>query len=320
MTRRRGPALRRRHRRRCRDRGPTPRDRTGRTHRLAVDVLTTTARDATTSANDFEIGSSLDGVGVHRFPVERAHQVISIGSAPACSTGPDRLRPPSRPPGWRSRSMLACACRGDRGDRGRRRCVPSISLLPDRCRAAARYAACRAASGRARRATDPVAALRRDVRRPPPGSSTGAKPSGGSQNVCSRWRAVHSSSSASASSPDPAIPRWRAPRSASADADRSSCASGASTTARGSAPRRVLHAVQRTAPERPQARVRGPGGGRAPPHPDIVIVGRVEEDVKWGLLRAARALVSPSAYESFSIVLLEAWSVDTPALVNRRSR
>jgi glycosyltransferase involved in cell wall biosynthesis len=51
-------------------------------------------------------------------------------------------------------------------------------------------------------------------------------------------------------------------------------------------------------------------------HSDIVVAGRVDEDVKWGLLRAADALVSPSAYESFSIVLLEAWCVGTPALVN----
>ena len=63
----------------------------------------------------------------------------------------------------------------------------------------------------------------------------------------------------------------------------------------------------------------GPVIDAPPPHPDIVIAGRVDEDVKWGLLRAAHALVSPSAYESFSIVLLEAWSVGTPALVNGRS-
>ena len=46
--------------------------------------------------------------------------------------------------------------------------------------------------------------------------------------------------------------------------------------------------------------------------------GPVDEAVKWGLLRGAFALVSPSAFESFSIVLLEAWSVGTPALVNSR--
>jgi glycosyltransferase involved in cell wall biosynthesis len=53
-------------------------------------------------------------------------------------------------------------------------------------------------------------------------------------------------------------------------------------------------------------------------HPGIVVAGRVDEATKWGLLRGALALVSPSAYESFSIVLMEAWSVGIPALVNAR--
>jgi len=62
----------------------------------------------------------------------------------------------------------------------------------------------------------------------------------------------------------------------------------------------------------------GPVVNELPPHPDISTVGAVDETVKWGLLRGALALVSPSAYESFSIVLMEAWSVGAPALVNRR--
>jgi glycosyltransferase involved in cell wall biosynthesis len=53
-------------------------------------------------------------------------------------------------------------------------------------------------------------------------------------------------------------------------------------------------------------------------HPDIVVAGAVDEAVKWGLLRGALALVSPSAFESFSIVLMEAWTAGTPALVNSR--
>jgi len=62
----------------------------------------------------------------------------------------------------------------------------------------------------------------------------------------------------------------------------------------------------------------GPVVNELPAHPDILVVGAVDETVKWGLLRGALALVSPSAFESFSIVLMEAWSVGTPALVNRR--
>lgn len=62
--------------------------------------------------------------------------------------------------------------------------------------------------------------------------------------------------------------------------------------------------------------VAGPVGTAPPPHPDVVVTGAVPEGVKWGLLEGAAALVSPSAHESFSIVLLEAWLAGTPALVN----
>jgi glycosyltransferase involved in cell wall biosynthesis len=62
----------------------------------------------------------------------------------------------------------------------------------------------------------------------------------------------------------------------------------------------------------------GPVVHRPVSHPDIVVAGAVDEDVKWGLLRGATALVSPSAFESFSIVLMEAWTVGTPAMVNAR--
>jgi glycosyltransferase involved in cell wall biosynthesis len=62
----------------------------------------------------------------------------------------------------------------------------------------------------------------------------------------------------------------------------------------------------------------GPVVHRPDDHPDIDVVGVVDEEVKWGLLRAAAAFVTPSAYESFSIVLMEAWSVGIPALVNGR--
>jgi glycosyltransferase involved in cell wall biosynthesis len=56
-----------------------------------------------------------------------------------------------------------------------------------------------------------------------------------------------------------------------------------------------------------------------PEHPDVHVVGMVDEPVKWGLLRGADALVSPSANESFSLVLLEAWMAGIPAVVNGRS-
>ncbi|MCJ7436477.1 MAG: glycosyltransferase family 4 protein [Acidimicrobiia bacterium] len=62
----------------------------------------------------------------------------------------------------------------------------------------------------------------------------------------------------------------------------------------------------------------GPVHDTPAPHPDIVVTGRVDEHTKWGLLRGAIALVVPSAHESFSIVLLEAWSAGIPVIVNGR--
>ena len=60
----------------------------------------------------------------------------------------------------------------------------------------------------------------------------------------------------------------------------------------------------------------GPVVDGPPTHPDVIVAGAVDEATKWGLLRGAHALVSPSAYESLSLVVLEAWSVGTPVLVN----
>jgi glycosyltransferase involved in cell wall biosynthesis len=60
----------------------------------------------------------------------------------------------------------------------------------------------------------------------------------------------------------------------------------------------------------------GPVLDRPPPHPDIVVPGPVDEAVKWGALRGAAALVSPSPFEAFSIVVVEAWTAGVPVLVN----
>jgi len=53
-----------------------------------------------------------------------------------------------------------------------------------------------------------------------------------------------------------------------------------------------------------------------PPHPDVVLTGFVDESTKSSAIAGALALVQPSYYESFSIVLVEAWSHARPALVN----
>ena len=49
---------------------------------------------------------------------------------------------------------------------------------------------------------------------------------------------------------------------------------------------------------------------------DIVVVSGADDDAKWSLLRGADFLVSPSAMESFSLVLFEAWASGIPVLVN----
>lgn len=51
-------------------------------------------------------------------------------------------------------------------------------------------------------------------------------------------------------------------------------------------------------------------------HPDIDVVGPVTDDEKWRLLLGAVALVSPSPWEAFSLVVAEAWSARTPVVVN----
>lgn len=53
------------------------------------------------------------------------------------------------------------------------------------------------------------------------------------------------------------------------------------------------------------------------PHDNLVIIEDADDATKWDLLRAADLLVTPSAMESFSLVVLEAWAAGTPVLVNR---
>ncbi len=60
----------------------------------------------------------------------------------------------------------------------------------------------------------------------------------------------------------------------------------------------------------------GPVSDQAPDHPDIVVTGTVSEADKWDVLAGAQAMVTPSAYESFSLVVLESWTLGLPVLVN----
>lgn len=62
----------------------------------------------------------------------------------------------------------------------------------------------------------------------------------------------------------------------------------------------------------------GPVVTRPPQHPDVVVTGPVGEEEKWALVAGARALVVPSRYEAFSLVLLEAFAAGRPVVVNGR--
>jgi glycosyltransferase involved in cell wall biosynthesis len=62
----------------------------------------------------------------------------------------------------------------------------------------------------------------------------------------------------------------------------------------------------------------GPVIDEPPRHPDVIVAGSVDQETKWGAIRGAEALVNPSAYESFSIVVIEAWTAGVPVVVNAR--
>jgi len=56
-----------------------------------------------------------------------------------------------------------------------------------------------------------------------------------------------------------------------------------------------------------------------PEHPDVVMTGFVSDEEKDAGVRGADVLVQPSFFESFSLVLAEAWADGKPALVQGRS-
>jgi len=62
----------------------------------------------------------------------------------------------------------------------------------------------------------------------------------------------------------------------------------------------------------------GPVSAPMARHPDIVVTGTVSEADKWDIVHDAVVSVSPSALESFSLVVLEAWVDGVPVLVNGR--
>jgi glycosyltransferase involved in cell wall biosynthesis len=71
-------------------------------------------------------------------------------------------------------------------------------------------------------------------------------------------------------------------------------------------------------PDAPRLVLLGPVHEALEGDDDVVVAGRQPEAVKWGALRACDLAVSPSAWESFSLVVLEAWLAGAPVLVNQR--
>lgn len=55
-----------------------------------------------------------------------------------------------------------------------------------------------------------------------------------------------------------------------------------------------------------------------PEHPDVLVTGTLSEGSRWAAMEGCEVFVHPSAYESFGLVLLEAWMKSRPALVNAR--
>lgn len=50
----------------------------------------------------------------------------------------------------------------------------------------------------------------------------------------------------------------------------------------------------------------------------VVVAGQQSEETKWGALGASLFTIAPSAWESFSLVVLESWLAGRPVLVNGR--
>jgi glycosyltransferase involved in cell wall biosynthesis len=63
----------------------------------------------------------------------------------------------------------------------------------------------------------------------------------------------------------------------------------------------------------------GDGDIHVPARPDVIVTGFLEEQMKRDLIAGSSALVQSSYFESFSIVLCEAWRESRPALVQGAS-
>jgi glycosyltransferase involved in cell wall biosynthesis len=60
----------------------------------------------------------------------------------------------------------------------------------------------------------------------------------------------------------------------------------------------------------------GPISAKITPDDDVLLTGIVDEADKWDIVAGATVSISPSALESFSLVVLEAWVAERPVMVN----
>jgi glycosyltransferase involved in cell wall biosynthesis len=69
-------------------------------------------------------------------------------------------------------------------------------------------------------------------------------------------------------------------------------------------------------PDLPPLALVGKAAFEVPAHPKLRHLGFVSEEEKFALLAGSEVLVMPSAYESLSVIVLEAWAMGRPVLVN----
>jgi glycosyltransferase involved in cell wall biosynthesis len=73
-------------------------------------------------------------------------------------------------------------------------------------------------------------------------------------------------------------------------------------------------------PEAPTLVLAGPPTIAIPEHPKVRHLGIVPDEEKHALIAGAAVIVMPSAFESLSLSVLEAWALGRPALVNAECR
>jgi glycosyltransferase involved in cell wall biosynthesis len=73
---------------------------------------------------------------------------------------------------------------------------------------------------------------------------------------------------------------------------------------------------RRHRPQAPRLVLLGPVHEDLAGDDDVLVVGRRSDEIKWGALRACEFLIAPSPWESFSLVVLEAWLAGRAVVVN----